>query len=93
MKEVGMKRYTLCGAACLLLSFAAQAAEQELSSPYQKQTEKWLQLQVAGKQQSPTAQVATPSEREQSLQRWLDSYKHPIPDFFKQDAGGSLKSN
>lgn len=88
-----MKRYTLCGAACLLLSLAAQAAEQELSSPYQKQTEKWLQLQVAGKQQSPTAQVATPSEREQSLQRWLDSYKHPIPDFFKQDAGGSLKSN
>ncbi|MCU1741852.1 MULTISPECIES: DUF3613 domain-containing protein [unclassified Pseudomonas] len=88
-----MKRYTLCGAACLLLSFAAQAAEQELSSPYQKQTEKWLQLQVVGTQQSPAPQVATPSEREQSLQRWLDSYKHPIPDFFKQDSAGSLKSN
>jgi len=88
-----MKPYKLCGAACLLLSLAVQAVEQEMSSPYQRQTEKWLQLQVAGKQQSPTAQVATPSEREQSLQRWLDSYKYPIPEFFKQDAGGSLKSN
>lgn len=89
-----MKGYRVCGAACLLLlSLAAQAVEQELSSPYQKQTEKWLQLQVTGTQQSSTPQVATPSEREQSLQRWLDSYKHPIPDFFKQDAGGSLKSN
>ncbi|NWA00595.1 DUF3613 domain-containing protein [Pseudomonas gingeri] len=77
----------------LLLSLTVQAIESGPSSRYQQETENWLQLQVRGQQRSPTPQVATPSEREQSLQRWLDSYKHPIPDFYKQDEGGRVKGN
>ncbi|SEI25049.1 DUF3613 domain-containing protein [Pseudomonas fuscovaginae UPB0736] len=78
---------------CLLSSLAVQAIEPGPSSGYQAQTEAWLQLQPKGQERSRTPQVVTPSEREQILQRWLDSYKHPIPDFFKQDEGGSLKGN
>ncbi|NWB99916.1 DUF3613 domain-containing protein [Pseudomonas gingeri] len=88
-----MKRYGFCAVPALLLALNAQAMEPEAYSGYQRQTESWLQLQVSGKQQTPMPQTATPSEREQSLQRWLDSYKHSIPDFFKQSEGGSLKSN
>ncbi|MFC3945016.1 DUF3613 domain-containing protein [Pseudomonas gingeri NCPPB 3146 = LMG 5327] len=80
-------------AGCLLLSSTVQAIEPGPSSRYQQETENWLQLQLQGQQRSPTPQVATPSEREQSMQRWLDSYKHPIPDFYKQDEGGKVKGN
>lgn len=56
----------------------------------QTQTAHWLRLQREGQLVSPHPQVSTPAERELALQRWLDSHKHPIPEFFEQDAGGEL---
>jgi len=56
----------------------------------QTQTAHWLRLQREGKLASPHPQVSTSGERELALQRWLDSHKHPIPEFFEQDAGGEL---
>ena len=49
-----------------------------------------MALQVDGRAASPTPQSTTPAEKEQALQRWLDSHKHPIPEFFetKSEAGG-----
>ena len=56
----------------------------------QTQTAYWLRLQREGQLATPHPQVSTPAERELALQRWLDSHKHPIPEFFEQDAGGEL---
>ncbi|MDQ7985038.1 DUF3613 domain-containing protein [Pseudomonas sp. G34] len=61
-----------------------------VSTEVQTQTAHWLRLQREGRLASPHPQVSTPAERELALQRWLDSHKHPIPEFFEQDAGGEL---
>ena len=81
------------GVLLALLPLGAVAIEPGPSSREQQETENWLQLQVSGKVQSPVRQVATPAERERSLQRWLDSYQHPIPEFYGQDVGGTTKSD
>ncbi|WP_375057299.1 DUF3613 domain-containing protein [Zobellella sp. DQSA1] len=55
-----------------------------------QQTERWLQLQREGAAASIYSQAATAAERELANQRWLDSYKHPIPDFFEQGVEGGI---
>ena len=79
----------LCLAGLALLPLMAQAIEPGPSSPQQAETENWLALQVKGLAASPTPQKTTPAEREQALQRWLDSNRHPIPEFFESQSGGS----
>ncbi|NER61721.1 DUF3613 domain-containing protein [Pseudomonas sp. MAFF212428] len=66
-----------------------QAVEPGPSSRAQGATEAWLQVQASGQQASKTPQTATPKEREQSMQRWLDSYKYVIPDFFRWEKTSS----
>lgn len=81
--------------ATLLLAsgpLTALAIEPGPSSPQQKQTEGWLQLQVSGERASPNLQKATPVERDQAMQRLLESYKHPIPEYFDQKQGGNTPS-
>lgn len=84
-----MKAHYLIGLALLPLS--ALAIEPGPSSPYQAETENWMALQIDGRSASVTPQRTTPAEREQALQRWLDSNKHPIPEFFESKSGGSFK--
>lgn len=56
------------------------------------QTEMWLQLQREGSAADrQRVQVATPVERELSMQRLLDSYTHSIPKYFGEDDGGSFE--
>lgn len=50
----------------------------------------WLQIQREGSQASATPQQLSASEQELANQRWLDSFTHPIPDFFERDAGGGF---
>lgn len=57
----------------------------------ESQTEMWLQLQREGNAASSHMQTATPAERELSMQRLLDSYSHPIPEYFGEDDGGSFE--
>ena len=76
-----------------LLPLAASAIEPGPSSPQQAETEQWLTLQVNGHAASPTPQSSSPVEREQALQRWLDSNKHPIPEFFDQKVGGTAQGS
>lgn len=78
--------YLVCLA---LLPLTALAIEPGPSSPQQAETENWLALQVNGRAASPTPQKTTPAEREQALQRWLNSNKHPIPEYFEQKVGGN----
>ena len=79
------------GVLLALMPLGALANEPGPTPKNQQQTENWLQLQVSGSVQSPIRQTATPAERELSLQRWLDSYKHEIPEYYKQDEGGKAK--
>lgn len=53
-------------------------------------TEAWLSAQSSGHLASPNLQRSTLEERELANQRLLDSYRHPIPDFFDEDVGGKL---
>lgn len=55
------------------------------------QTERWLQLQREGTQKSQFTQTATPAERELAMQRLLESYKHPIPEYYGEEEGGKFK--
>ncbi|WP_437882599.1 DUF3613 domain-containing protein [Pseudomonas sp. LRF_L74] len=70
--------------AVLLSPLGGQAAERE-GKP--DNVDSWLELQRSGQQASAQAQVQTPSERELSYQRWLESYKHAIPEWFDDSSG------
>ncbi|MBT1269358.1 DUF3613 domain-containing protein [Pseudomonas sp. D8002] len=74
------------------LPLTVLAIEPGPSSPQQKQTEGWLQLQVSGERASSTPQKATPAERDLAMQRLLDSYKHTIPEYYDQKLGGNTPS-
>lgn len=87
-----MKSEMVCMACLLAFASSAGAIEPGPSSPQQKQTETWLQLQPSGQAASPVSQTNTPTERDLSLQRWLNSYSHEIPDFYDQDKGGKVSS-
>jgi hypothetical protein len=75
-----------------LIGPVAQAIEPGPSSKSQQQTETWLNLQASGKAASPIPQPAAPIERDLSMQRWLDSYQHPIPEFFEEKKGRTAGS-
>lgn len=75
------------------LPLTALAIEPGPSSVYQRQTEGWLQLQVSGQLASSTPQKASPAEREETLQRLIESYKHPIPEYFEQKLGGNTANS
>ena len=83
-----MSLYIRVGVLLAVLPLGAFAIGPGPVSRAQQDTENWLQLQVSGSVQSPIRQTATPAERELSLQRWLDSYKHEIPEYYGQKEGG-----
>lgn len=83
-----MKLPRLCCIGLLMLPLAAQAIDPGPASPQQQETEGWLLLQSRNKAASQTPQAATPTERDLAYQRWLQSFSHPIPEFFEQEAGG-----
>ena len=87
-----MKLHYLASLALLALPYAASAIEAGPSSPQQAEKENWMALQLSGRAASANPQKTTPAEREQALKRWLDSNKHPIPEFFDQKVGGSAQS-
>lgn len=86
-----MKCSVRLGLLLAVMPLSALAIQPGPASTSQQETERWLQLQVSGQAKSPVVQTATPSERERSLQRWLDTYSYPIPEHFKQDEGGKAK--
>ncbi|WP_131696692.1 DUF3613 domain-containing protein [Pseudomonas sp. JAI120] len=85
-----MKLTRLAALLLATLPLTALAIEPGPSSPQQQQTEGWLQLQVSGQLASSTPQKATPAERENAMQRLIDSYKHAIPEYFEQKQGGNF---
>ncbi len=41
-----------------------------------------MQLQIRGIVASPKLQTASATERDLAMQRWLNSFLYPIPEFF-----------
>lgn len=76
----------------LTLPLTAHAIDPGPASAQQQETEGWLLLQSRNKVASPKPQTSTPTERELSMQRWLKSYTHEIPEFFDQEQGGEVDS-
>ncbi len=69
----------------------ADAAQPLVSDSPNLQTDRWLQLQREGNAASNKVQSATPAERELAMQRLLESYKQPIPDYYGETDGGKFK--
>ena len=90
-----MNRSMLIGLCASLMCGVAVAAEPSRASPSdtpQMLTETWLQLQASGKAASAIPQSVGPAERDLALQRWLDTYQHPIPEYYEQKKGGNISS-
>lgn len=68
---------------CLSWPLLAQAEDLPRLPPPDSTAEAWLRVQASNQQASPKTQKQSATERELSLQRWLDSYKYPIPDAFR----------
>ncbi|WP_207282655.1 DUF3613 domain-containing protein [Pseudomonas sp. FW300-N2F2] len=75
------------------LSTTAWAIEPGPASAAQQGTESWMQLQIRGVVASTNLQTASAAEREMAMQRWLNSFNYPIPEFFDQDSGGEITSS
>lgn len=69
--------------ACLAAPLSALAEDPPRQPRSQTATEALLQVQASNRQASSVRQVQTDKERDQAMQRWLDSYKYPIPDFYR----------
>jgi hypothetical protein len=85
-----MKTKRLLIVCMVCLSTTAWAIEPGPSSPYQQGTEQWLQLQIRGVVASPKLQTASATERDLAMQRWLNSFNYPIPEFYDQDSAGQM---
>lgn len=88
-----MKIRYFASLALLALPLTTMAIEPGPSSPQQQNTETWLTLQSSGQAASPTQQKASAAERDLATQRWLDSFKHPIPEYFDQKVGGQTQGS
>jgi len=75
------------------LSATAWAIEPGPASPAQQGTESWMQLQIRGVVASTNLQTASAAERELAMQRWLNSFTYPIPEYFNQDTGGEITNS
>lgn len=90
------RTFCIMCAAAIFFSSGARAIDGGTSSnsqpASQSQTETWLNVQAKGSAASAIPQTSTSAERDLSLQRWLDTYKHEIPAYYDQKAGGSVSS-
>ncbi|MHC5349415.1 DUF3613 domain-containing protein [Metapseudomonas furukawaii] len=79
-------------AALLLVASLGPLAAADPEQPRQERprvSEQWLSIQRDGVQASRQVQSATAAERELANQRWLDSYRHAIPERYYDDDGAS----
>lgn len=87
-----MKPTILCCIGLLVLPLTTHAIDPGPASAQQQETEGWLQLQRSNKAASQKQQTSTATERELSMQRWLKSYQHEIPEYFDQYESGQVDS-
>ena len=85
-----MKPTILCCIGLLALPLTSHAIDPGPASAQQQETEDWLHLQRSNKAASQKPQTSTATERELSMQRWLKSYQHEIPEYFNQYESGQV---
>ena len=73
--------------AVLALPLAAQAADGE--PPLGEETKEWLALQNSGKQAASGPRPMPGEIADNVYQRYVDSFKQPIPAEFKRQSTGS----
>ncbi|MCI0914777.1 MULTISPECIES: DUF3613 domain-containing protein [Pseudomonas] len=78
-----MIRYVMLLACCTGFSTAWAEDYPRQQPPAQTATEALLRVQSSGEQASNRLQVQTARERDLSKQRWLETYKYAIPDFYR----------
>lgn len=96
MNSSSIKHLATCGLFTLGLLMPVPSPAEDTATtkpiPQNSKTESWLAIQRDGRAASMKLQTATPAERELAYQRWLDSYSHPIPEFFEQEQGGKMST-
>jgi len=60
------------------------------SSAAQKGTEQWLQIQSSGQAASRNPQATTAVEHDAAMQRWLDTYKLKVPQWYTSEDSGKI---
>lgn len=68
----------------------AWAIEPGPSSRAQQGTEQWLQMQSSGQVASRNPQATTAVEHDAAMQRWLESYKLKIPQWYQDEDSGKI---
>jgi len=74
----------------VLGSGPAWAIEPGPASAAQQGTEQWLQLQSSGQAASRNPQATTAAEHNAAMQRWLDTYKLKVPQWYTDDDSGKV---
>jgi hypothetical protein len=54
-----------------------------------EETRRWLELQNSGAAASTTRQTISGPVADAIYQRYVESFTHPIPEFYKNDQNGS----
>jgi len=78
-----MFRYVMLMACCASVSMVSADDTPRQPREALTATEALLRVQSSGEQASPRLQVQTARERDLSKQRWLETYKYAIPDFYR----------
>ncbi|HDS1745201.1 DUF3613 domain-containing protein [Pseudomonas putida] len=78
-----MIRYVMLLACCTGITTAWAEDYPRQQPPALTATEALLRVQSSGEQASTRLQVQTARERDLSKQRWLETYKYAIPDFYR----------
>jgi Protein of unknown function (DUF3613) len=73
----------------LVLLFAAEiAAADSLEQSVGEETRRWLELQRSGVAASETRQTVSGPVADAIYKRYVESFQHPIPEFYKSEQNG-----
>jgi len=76
------------GGLVLLLNASITFAESSSERSSGKETRRWLELQSSGLAASTSRQTVSGPVADAIYRRYLDSFKHPIPEFYKSKQDG-----
>lgn len=77
----------------LMLLPVAVPAEQDTENRYQpgEQTRDWLQMQSTGQSATQQPPRQTGPEAARAYERYLNSFEHPIPQYYTGDEAGQMR--
>lgn len=88
-----MLRKLITAVAPLIMLCAAETAFADSSRGRPvvgEETRRWLELQSSGVAASKSRQTVTGPVADAIYQRYVDSFKHPIPEFYKSKQEGEF---